>query len=146
MPRFRPRLTGYPPFLLASLFANVGSFVHQLVQPWLLLSLGASAPLIGVDAFARSAPIWLLAGIGGRIADCGQRRQLVATVQVVAMAALMVAAVWAHAGRGSIAAFIAISLIVGCADGLAAPALSIAIVGLVGQRRLVGGLALNAVQ
>lgn len=39
-------------FWLASLLSNIGTWAQQLARPWLLLSLGASPWLLGLDAFA----------------------------------------------------------------------------------------------
>ena len=56
-------------FWFASLLSNIGTWAQQVAQPWLLLSLGASSVLIGLDAFAMSAPVWLLTLVGGVLAD-----------------------------------------------------------------------------
>lgn len=47
-------------FWFASLLANIGTWAQQTAQPWLLLSLGASPFLLGLDAFALGAPVMLL--------------------------------------------------------------------------------------
>ncbi len=47
-------------FWFASLLSNIGTWAQQVAQPWLLLSLGASSFLVGLDSFAMSAPVWLL--------------------------------------------------------------------------------------
>lgn len=47
-------------FWIASLLSNIGTWAQQVAQPWLLLSLGASPFLIGLDTFALGAPTWLL--------------------------------------------------------------------------------------
>ncbi len=51
-------------FWTASLLSSIGTWVQQVTEPWLLLTLGASPFLIGVDAFAMSAPVWLLRHAG----------------------------------------------------------------------------------
>lgn len=47
-------------FCFASLLSNLGTWAQQVAEPWLLLSLGASSFLIGLDSFAMAAPVWLL--------------------------------------------------------------------------------------
>jgi hypothetical protein len=44
-------------FWFASFCSSIGTSVQQVAQPWLLLSLGASPFLIGLDTFAASAPV-----------------------------------------------------------------------------------------
>lgn len=61
-------------FWVASLLSNIGTWAQQVAQPWLLLSLGASPFLIGLDAFALGAPVWLLTLVGGALADRADRR------------------------------------------------------------------------
>ena len=45
-------------FCFASLLSNMGTWAQQVAEPWLLLSLGASSFVIGVDAFVMAAPPW----------------------------------------------------------------------------------------
>lgn len=54
-------------FWFASLLANIGTWAQQMAQPWLMLSLGASPFLLGLDSFASGAPVLLLTLVGGRI-------------------------------------------------------------------------------
>ena len=42
-------------FCLASLLSNIGTWAQQVAQPWLLLSLGASSFVIGLDTVATAA-------------------------------------------------------------------------------------------
>jgi hypothetical protein len=56
------RLLGTPrfgTFCFASLLSNIGTWAQQVAEPWLLLSLGASSFLIGIDAFVEAAPVWV---------------------------------------------------------------------------------------
>lgn len=58
-------------FCFAGLLSNIGTWAQQVAEPWLLLGLGASSFVIGLDAFAMAAPAWLLSLIGGVLADRG---------------------------------------------------------------------------
>ncbi len=46
-------------FCSASLLSNLGIWAQQVAEPWLLLSIGASSFLIGLDSFAMAAPVWI---------------------------------------------------------------------------------------
>ena len=72
-------------FWCASLLSNIGTWAQQVAQPWLLLSLGASSLVIGLDAFALSAPAWMLTLLGGALADGADRRKVIARFQSVQM-------------------------------------------------------------
>ena len=47
-------------FWVSTLLSNIGTWAQQVAEPWLLLSLGASPFLIGLDSFAMNAPVWAL--------------------------------------------------------------------------------------
>src|SRR5450432_2794483 len=72
-------------FWFASLLSNIGTWAQQVAQPWLLLSLGASSFLLGVDSFALSGPVLLLTIAGGILADRADRRRVIAGFQSVQM-------------------------------------------------------------
>jgi Transmembrane secretion effector len=38
-------------YYIATLLSNIGTWSQQVAEPWLLLSLGASSFLIGLDTF-----------------------------------------------------------------------------------------------
>ena len=72
-------------FWFASLLSSIGTWAQQVAEPWLLLSLGASSFLIGLDSFAMNAPVWLLTLVGGRLADRSDRRRVIASFQSIQM-------------------------------------------------------------
>src|SRR5674476_1546599 len=72
-------------FWFASLLSNIGTWAQQIAQPWLLLSLGASPFLLGVDSFAMGAPVFLLTLVGGALADQRDRRRVIAFFQSIQM-------------------------------------------------------------
>src|ERR1700758_4034460 len=64
-------------FFFATLLSNLGTWAQLIAEPWLLLNLGASAFLIGLDNFALTAPAFVLTLIGGVLADRGDRRWVI---------------------------------------------------------------------
>src|SRR5471030_2585091 len=72
-------------FWFASLLSSIGTWAQQVAQPWLLLSLGASSFLVGLDSFAMNAPVWLLTLVGGVLADGANRRRVISTCQSIQM-------------------------------------------------------------
>jgi len=63
------RTRRFSTFWFASLLSSVGTWALQVAQPRLLLSIGASSMLVGLDSFAMNAPVSLLTLVGGRLAD-----------------------------------------------------------------------------
>ena len=68
-------------FWFATLLSNIGTWAQQVAEPWLLLTVGASPFLIGLDAFAMNAPVWLLTLLGGVLADRSDRRRVITLFQ-----------------------------------------------------------------
>ena len=133
-------------FWLAGFVSNIGGWAQQIARPWMLLGLGASPLLVGLDAFALSAPLWLMTAIGGAVADWPHRRRLIAALQSVQMLCPILLLALLAARLVQPWMVIALSLVIGTTDALTTPSLSNAVFGLVGRERLALGLALNAAQ
>ena len=133
-------------FWLASLLSNIGTWAQQVAQPWLLLSLGASPWLLGLDSFALGGPGLLLTLVGGVLADRADRRLLIATLQSIQMLCpLLIVGLLLH---GSIQPWVivALSLVVGVTDALSMPSFQTIVSTLVDRRQLPTGIALNTTQ
>ena len=133
-------------FWLASLLSNIGTWAQQVAQPWLLLSLGASPWLLGLDSFALGGPGLLLTLLGGVLADRADRRRLIATLQSIQMLCpLLIVGLLLH---GSIQPWIivALSLVVGVTDALSMPSFQTIVSTLVSRQQLPTGIALNTTQ
>src|SRR5580698_3702736 len=72
-------------FWFSSLASSIGTWAQQVAEPWLLLSLGASSFLIGLDSFAMTAPVWAITVVGGALADHSDRRWVIALFQSIQM-------------------------------------------------------------
>src|SRR3984957_20285453 len=133
-------------FWFASLLSSIGTWAQQVAQPWLLLTLGASAFLVGLDSFAMSAPIWLLTLPGGVLADHADRRRVIAGFQSVQMLCPIVIVALLLAGIAHPWEIIATSLVVGITDALSMPSFSSIVPSIVTHEQIPAGLALNSTQ
>jgi len=133
-------------FCFASLLSNLGTWAQQIAQPWLLLSIGASSFLIGLDSFALGAPAWMLTLIGGLLADRADRRQLIAICQSIQMFCPVVIVVLILIGEVQPWIVIFLSLVVGITDALSMPSYQTITPSIVEPRQLSSALALNATQ
>jgi MFS family permease len=133
-------------FWFASLLSNIGTWAQQVAEPWLLLSLGASSFLIGLDAFAMGTPVVLLTLVGGVLADRADRRRLIASLQSAQMLCptLIVALILVGAVRPWMV--IALSLVVGITDALSMPSYQSIVPSLVERERISAAIALNSTQ
>ena len=133
-------------FWFASLLSNIGTWAQQLAQPWLLLSLGASPFLLGVDAFALAAPVFLLTLVGGALADASDRRRTILKFQSLQMLCpiAIVLLLWFHAAQPWMV--IVLSLVVGITDGLSMPSFQSIVPSIVDKKQIPTGIALNSTQ
>ena len=108
-------------FWFASLLSSIGTWTQQVAEPWLLLTLGASSFLIGLDSFAMNAPLWALILAGGMLADRYDRRRVIALFQGIQM--LCPVAIVALLASGQIRPWmiIVLSVVVGITDALSMP-------------------------
>jgi predicted MFS family arabinose efflux permease len=133
-------------FWFASLLSSIGTWAQLVAEPWLLLSLGASSFLIGLDSFAMSAPVWLLTLAGGVLADRADRRRIIAGFQSVQMLCPTLIVVLLLAGTLQPWMIIALSLVVGVTDALSMPSFSSIVPSIVERDQIGAGLALNSTQ
>ena len=133
-------------FWFASLLSSIGTWAQQVAEPWLLLSLGASSFVIGLDSFAMSAPVWLLTLLGGALADRSDRRRVIAIFQSVQMLCPTAIVVLLDVGRIQPWMIVALSTVVGVTDALSMPSFQSIVPTIVTRDEIGRGLALNSTQ
>jgi MFS family permease len=133
-------------FWVASLLSNVGTWAQQVAEPWLLLTIGASPFLIGLDSFAMNAPVWLLTLVGGMLADRNDRRRVIALFQTIQMLCPTLIAILLVAGAIRPSTIIALSLVVGVTDALSMPSFQSIAPSIVAREQIGRALALNSTQ
>ena len=133
-------------FWFASLLSNIGTWAQQVAQPWLLLSLGASSLMIGLDSFALGAPVWLLTLVGGALADHADRRSVIAKCQSLQMLCPSLIVLLLFTGTVAPWMIVALSLVVGVTDALSMPSFQSIVPSIVERKDIASGLALNSTQ
>src|SRR2546423_15684661 len=66
----------YQLFFAGQLISLIGTWMDQVAEAWLVYRLTGSALLLGTVAFASQIPVFLLAPIGGALADRPDRRKI----------------------------------------------------------------------
>jgi len=133
-------------FWFASLLSNIGTWAQQVAQPWLLLTLGASPFVLGLDAFAMGAPVLLLTLVGGALADRKDRRIVIAGFQSIQMLCPIAIVLLILSGTVQPWMIIVLSLIVGVTDALSMPSFQSIVPLIVGREQIATGIALNSTQ
>src|SRR5581483_7509071 len=129
-----------------NLLSNIASWMQQVAEPWLVLHLSNSPFLVGVDAFAEGAPVWILILLGGLIADRRDRRAFIGLFQGLQAACpvLLVILLWLN--RLQVWEIIALSAVVGITDALSMPAIQALVPSTVPEERISSAVALNSAQ
>src|SRR3954451_19729398 len=79
------RHRNYRLFMGGQLISLIGTWMQTVAESWLVYRLTGSALLLGVAGFANRIPIFLLAPIGGAVADRYDRHRIVIATQVASM-------------------------------------------------------------
>jgi MFS family permease len=66
--------------------SQMGDFIQAMAQSWLVWTLTGSPFLLGVVGFCQALPRLLLGAVGGAIVDRVERRRLLLSTQILAMA------------------------------------------------------------
>src|SRR6266550_3198596 len=79
------RHRNYQLFFSGQLISLVGTWMQTVAQSWLVYRLTGSAVALGLVGFASQIPVFLLAPIGGAVADRYNRHRILVITQSLAM-------------------------------------------------------------
>ena len=79
------RHRNYQLFFSGQLISLIGTWMQNVAQSWLVYRLTGSSLLLGLVGFANQIPIFLLAPVGGAVADRWSRRRIVIGTQTGSM-------------------------------------------------------------
>lgn len=126
--------------------STTGSFVQQVAESWLVLSLTNSEFYLGLISFLSQTPLMLFALVGGVLADRIDRRKLLIFSQIVQMSAAFVLTLLVWMGWIKIWHFLALAFLAGLGQAFGGPAYQALIPGLVQRRDVPNAIALNSIQ
>ena len=130
---------------LSGLCVNGARWMDLILLGWLAFQLTDSPFMVGLAAFARSAPLMVLGPFTGIVADRMHRgRVLVFTQSLGLVTALALAAVFAS-GRGGFWPLVGLETLFGALWALDFPARRTALYTLVGSRRVATAISLETV-
>jgi MFS family permease len=133
-------------FWVGSLLSNIGTWMQNVAEPWLVLSLSGSSILLGLDAFALDAPVLLLTLAGGVLADRRDRRRTILFFQGIQFLCPLALVILLLVGRVEVWMIIALSLVVGITDALSMPAFQAIAPSMVAHDDVRSAVALNSAQ
>ena len=131
-------------FIAGQLVSLIGTWMQSVAQAWLVYRLTGSSVLLGAVGFAGQIPVFLLAPIGGTVADAADRRKVVMATQAASMILAFVLAGLALAGTIHVWHVMALAALLGFVNAFDIPARQSLLVELVGREDLMNAIALNS--
>ena len=136
----------YALFWVSSLLSNIGTWMQQIAQPWVVLNLSNSAFWVGLDGFALNAPGLLFTLAGGVIADRFERRRTVYFFQAIQFLCVLAMVVLLVLGWLKVWMIVCISFLIGVTDALSWPSFQSIIPSLVNPKEIPHAVSLNSTQ
>ena len=134
----------YRLFFGGQLVSLIGTWMQSVAQSWLVYRLTGSTVLLGVVGFCSQVPVFLLAPIGGVVADRARRHRVILATQTTMMLLAFALAALTLGGRVRVAHVIALAIGLGIANAFDIPARQAFVVEMVGREHLVNAIALNS--
>ena len=133
-------------FWAGNFLSNIGTWMQNVAQGWLVLELTNSAVWLGLVGFASTIPILFLALVGGVIADHVNNRKLLIVTQSVMMSSAftMAGLQWTH--HMTAHRILWLALLTGLAMSLNTPSYQALVPQLVPREDLINAIALNSAQ
>jgi MFS family permease len=126
--------------------SSIGTWMQNVAENWLVLSLTGSAFFLGLDAFLQQLPIILFMLIGGVLADRFDRRRTLIVSQYIQMSCAFTLAMLVFSGHVQIWQILTLSFITGSAQAFGGPASQALVPSLVDKEVLPNAIALNSIQ
>jgi MFS family permease len=131
-------------FFSGQLISLIGTWMDNIAEGWLVYRLTHSAFLLGVASFAGQIPVFLLAPLGGIIADRFDRRKVVIATQTASMLIAGTLAGLTLAGKITVWEVIVLAGCMGSVNAVDIPTRQAFLVQMVGREDLMNAIALNS--
>ena len=122
----------------------IGTWMQNVAQAWLVYRITGSSVLLGAVGFSGQIPVFLLAPVGGIVADRFQRRRVVVATQTSAMLLAFALAFLTLSGKVQVWHIFVLSALLGSVNAFDIPARQSFIVEMVGKADLMNAIALNS--
>jgi len=139
---FRHR--NYRLFFGGQLISLIGTWMQMVAQSWLVYRLTGSAVLLGFVGFASQIPVFLLAPIGGSVADRYNRHRIVVITQTSAMLLAFVLATLTLTDLVRVWHIFTLAALLGVVNAFDIPTRQAFVVDMVGREDLINAIALNS--
>jgi MFS family permease len=134
----------YRLFVAGQLISLVGTWMQMVAQSWLIYRLTGSAALLGLLGFAGQIPVFVLAPLGGVIADRVNRHRVLLATQTTMMVLAAALAALTLSGRVQVWHLFVLASLLGIANAFDIPARQALVSEMVERADLMNAIALNS--
>jgi len=138
------RYRNYRLFFSGQIISLIGTWMQSVAQSWLVYRLTGSSLLLGLVGFAGQIPVFLLASIGGMVADRRSRYRIIVTTQTLAMLLAFILSALTLLGHIKVWEIMVLASSLGLVNAFDIPARQAFIVEMVNPQDLVNAIALNS--
>jgi len=131
-------------FFGGQLISVTGTWMQSVALSWLVYRLTGSSLLLGTVGFASQIPVFLVAPVGGAVADRYDRQRIVIGTQTASMLLAFLLAWLTLGGRVEVWHILVLATLLGVANAFDIPARQSFLVEMVGKDDLMNAIALNS--
>jgi MFS family permease len=134
----------YRLFFGGQLISLIGTWMQNVAQSWLVYRLTGSSVLLGLVGFFSQIPVFLLATLGGAVADRHSRHRMVIGTQTASMILAFILAALTLTGAVRVWHIFVLAGLLGVVNAFDIPARQAFVVEMVGKSDLMNAIALNS--
>ncbi len=131
-------------FFAGQAISLTGTWMDSVAQAWLIYRLTGSSALLGLVSFANQIPVFLIAPLGGYVADRWNRHRIVIFTQAASMVLALTLAWLTLSGRIRIWELFVLASLLGVVNAFDVPARQSFLVEMVGREDMINAIALNS--
>ena len=131
-------------FFGGQLISLIGTWMQNVAQSWLVYRLTGSSFLLGAVGFAGQIPVFLMAPVGGIVADRKNRQRVVIATQTASLLLAFILAGLTLTHLVQVWHIFVLAALLGVVNAFDIPARQSFIVDMVGKEDLINAIALNS--
>lgn len=133
----------YRLFVAGQLVSLIGTWTQTVAQSWLVYRLTGSAFWLAIVTFCQQGPSFLLATLGGLLADHYRRRTILVVTQSSSMALAFVLAALTLSGHVQVVHVVTLAVLLGVIGAVDSPTRQAFVLEMVGRENLTNAVGLN---
>ena len=131
-------------FFSGQLISLCGTWMQTIAEAWLVYRLTGSSLLLGAVGFCSQIPVFVIAPLGGIVADRYNRQKVVISTQVCSMVLAGIYAALTLSGRIQIWQIFVLAALLGIVNAFDIPGRQAFLMDMVGREDLMNAIALNS--